>query len=68
MEAVVQRLDPHVEWLARDYGRKPAHAEAMIKVAMVRLMAACLAGEDIEPQGPIETETARRLGDKVNQK
>ena len=54
--------------LARDYERKPAHAEAMIKVAMIRLMAARLAGEDIEPQGPIETEAARRLNDELNQK
>ena len=54
--------------LARDYERKPAHAEAMIKVAMIRLMAARLAGEDIEPQGPIETEAARRLDDELNQK
>jgi hypothetical protein len=54
--------------LARDYERKPAHAEAMIKVAMIRLMAARLAGEDIEPQGPIETEAARRLNDDLNQK
>lgn len=53
--------------LARDYERKPAHAEAMIKIAMIRLMAARLAGEDIEPQGPIETEAARRLQDELNQ-
>jgi transposase len=53
--------------LARDYDRKPAHAEAMIKVAMIRLMAARLAGEDIEPQAPIETEAARRLQDELNQ-
>ncbi|MEU0077636.1 transposase [Micromonospora tulbaghiae] len=54
--------------LARDYERKPAHAEAIIKVAMIRLMAARLAGEDIEPQGPVETEAARRLDDELNQK
>ncbi|WP_331768024.1 IS5 family transposase [Embleya sp. NBC_00896] len=47
--------------LARDYERKTAHAEAMIKVAMIRLMAARLAGEEITPNGPIETEAARRL-------
>lgn len=52
--------------LARDYERKTAHAEAMIKVAMIRLMAARLAGEDIEPHGPIETEAARRLADDLN--
>jgi len=53
--------------LARDYERKPGHAEAMIKVAMIRLMAARMAGEDIEPQGPIETEAARRLNDDLDQ-
>lgn len=52
--------------LARDYERKTAHAEAMIDVAMIRLMAARLAGEDIEPQGPIETEAARRLAEDLN--
>lgn len=51
--------------LARDYERKTAHAEAMIKVAMIRLMAARLAGEDVEPHGPIETEAARRLADDL---
>ncbi|MFG2041612.1 IS5 family transposase [Dactylosporangium sp. NPDC048998] len=54
--------------LARDYERKPAHAEAMIKVAMIRLMAARLAGEDVKPQGPIETEAARRLNEELNEK
>jgi transposase len=52
--------------LARDYERKTAHAEAMIKVAMIRLMAARLAGEEVEPHGPIETEAARRLADDLN--
>jgi hypothetical protein len=52
--------------LARDYERKTAHAEAMIKVAMIRLMAARLAGEDIEPHGPVETEAARRLADDLD--
>jgi hypothetical protein len=33
----------------------------MIKVAMGRPIAARLAGEQIEPQGPMETEAARRL-------
>lgn len=47
--------------LARDYERKTAHAEAMIQIAMIRLMAARLAGEDVEPSGPVETEAARRL-------
>jgi transposase len=53
--------------LARDYERKTAHAEAMIKVAMIRLMAARLAGEDREPDGPIETEAARRLAEDLNE-
>ncbi|MBB0245376.1 IS5/IS1182 family transposase, partial [Streptomyces alkaliphilus] len=30
-----------------------------------RLMAARLAGEEIEPRGPIETEAARRLADDL---
>lgn len=47
--------------LGRDHERKPAHAEAMIKVAMIRLMAARQAGEHIQPHGPIETEAAQRL-------
>ena len=49
--------------LARDYERKTAHSEAMIEVAMIRLMLARLAGEDVEPTGPVETEAARRLAD-----
>ena len=52
--------------LARDYERKTAHAEAMIQIAMIRLMAARLAGEDAEPSGPIETEAARRLADDLS--
>lgn len=54
--------------LARDDERTTAHAEAMIDVAMIRLMAARLAGEDIEPDGPIETEAARRLTEDLNEK
>lgn len=53
--------------LARDYERKTAHAEAMIDVAMIRLMAARLAGEDVKPQGPIETEAARRLAEDLTE-
>lgn len=34
--------------LGRDHERTPEHAEAMIKVAMIRL----LSGEDVEPEGP----------------
>lgn len=49
--------------LARDYERKTAHSEAMVEVAMIRLMLARLAGEDVEPSGPIETEAARRLAE-----
>lgn len=52
--------------LARDYEGKTTHAEAMIQVAMIRLMAARLVGEDIDPQGPIETEAAKRLADDLN--
>ncbi|WP_198165445.1 IS5 family transposase [Nocardia fusca] len=52
--------------LARDYERKTAHAEAMIQVAMIRLMAARLAGEIVEPSGPIETEAARRIAEDLN--
>jgi transposase len=52
--------------LARDYERKTAHAEAMIKVAMIRLMAARLAGEDRDPQGPIETEAACRIAEDLD--
>ncbi|WP_455769133.1 hypothetical protein [Kitasatospora purpeofusca] len=43
--------------------RKTAHAEAMIAVTMIRLMASLLAGEEVEPHGPIETEAACRLAD-----
>lgn len=49
--------------LARDYERRTQHAEAMIKVAMIRLMAARLTGRTITPHGPIETEAARRLAE-----
>jgi transposase len=52
--------------LGRDHERKPEHAEAMIKIAMIRLMAARLAGEDLEPIGPIETEAAQRLDHDTN--
>ncbi|OZM69864.1 IS5/IS1182 family transposase, partial [Amycolatopsis antarctica] len=51
--------------LTRDYERKTSHAEAMIQVAMIRLMAARLAGENVEPHGPIETEAAQRLADDL---
>ena len=53
--------------LARDYERKTEHAEAMIKVAMIRLMAARLTGRTITPHGPIETEAARRLAEDLDE-
>ena len=52
--------------LARDYERRPEHAEAMIQVAMIRLMAARLAGETYTPTSPIEHEAARRLAEEDN--
>lgn len=52
--------------LARDYERKTAHAEAMIQVAMIRLMAARLAGEELAPpRTPVEIEAARRLAEDL---
>lgn len=39
----------------------------MIKVAMIRLMAAQPTGEDVEPHCPIETEATRRLDLDLNQ-
>jgi transposase len=52
--------------LARDYERKTTHAEAMIKFAMIRLMAARLAGEELpEPRSNIEKEAARRLAEDL---
>ncbi|WP_147116242.1 IS5 family transposase, partial [Pseudonocardia sulfidoxydans] len=53
--------------LARDYERKTAHAEAMIQVAMIRLMAARLAGEELPaPTSPVEIEAARRLAEDLD--
>ena len=52
---------------ARDYERKTAHAEAMIQVAMIRLMAARLAGEQLPaPTSPVEIEAARRLAEDLH--
>ena len=52
--------------LARDYEGKTTHAEAMIKFAMIRLMAARLAGEELPPPtSPIEIEAARRLAEDI---
>jgi hypothetical protein len=56
-----------VQTLGTGLERKIVHAEAMmIQIAMIRLMAARLAGEDVEPSGPIETEAARRLADDLS--
>ena len=52
--------------LARDYERKTQHAEAMIQVAMIRLMAARLAGEHITPNSAIDKEAARRLAEDLS--
>jgi hypothetical protein len=49
--------------LAQEDERRSAQAEAMIQVAMVRLMASRLAGEEI--RGPVEIEAARRLADDL---
>ncbi len=52
--------------LARDYERKTAHTEAMIQFAMIRLMSARLAGEQLpEPRSEIEKEAARRLAEDL---
>lgn len=52
--------------LGRDYERKTDHAEAMIKFAMIRLMAARLAGEELPaPTSPAEIEAARRLAEDL---
>jgi len=52
--------------LARDYERKTAHAEAMIQVAMIRLMAARLAGEELPPpRSAVEIEAANRLAEDL---
>ena len=43
---------------------KTVHAEAMIQVAMIRLMAARLAGEELPaPTSAVEVEAARRLAE-----
>lgn len=53
--------------LARDYERKTAHSEAMVKFAMIRLMAARLAGEELPaPTSPVEIEAARRLAQEAD--
>lgn len=47
--------------LARDYERLTAHSEAMIKIAMIRLMATRLAGQNVRWSNATEREAARRL-------
>lgn len=47
--------------LARDYERLTANSETMIKVAMIRLMAARLAGETACWSNALERQAARRL-------
>lgn len=52
---------------ASDYERKTTHAEAMIKFAMIRRMAARLAGEELpEPRSEVEKEAARWLAADLN--
>jgi len=47
--------------LARDYERLTANSEAMIKIAMIRLMATRLAGQTVRWSNATEREAARRL-------
>jgi transposase len=47
--------------LARDYERLTANSEAMIKVAMIRLMAIRLAGQPARWSNATEREAARRI-------
>ena len=47
--------------LARDYERLTANSEAMIKIAMIRLMTIRLAGQTIRWNNAIEREAARRI-------
>ncbi|MFD0594144.1 transposase [Catellatospora coxensis] len=47
--------------LARDYERLTANAEAMIKLAMIRLMTRRLAGQAVRWSNATEREAARRL-------
>lgn len=48
--------------LARDYERLTTHSEAMIKIAMIRLMATRLAGQAAHWSNATEREATRRLG------
>lgn len=47
--------------LARDYERLTANSEAMIKIAMIRLMTRRLAGQAIRWTNATEREAARRI-------
>jgi transposase len=47
--------------LARDYERLTMHSEAMIKIAMIRLMATRLAGQAVRWSNATEREAARKL-------
>jgi hypothetical protein len=47
--------------LARDYERLTATSEAMIKIAMIRLMAIRLAGQRVTWSNAIEREALRRM-------
>jgi transposase len=47
--------------LARDYERLTSHSEAMITIAMIRLMATRLAGQTVRWSNATEREAARRL-------
>jgi transposase len=47
--------------LARDYERLTTNSEAMIKLAMIRLMAIRLAGQTVRWSNAVEREAARRL-------
>lgn len=51
--------------LARDYERLTANSEAMIKIAMIRLMAARLAGETTRWSNQSGREATRRIGRDV---
>ncbi len=47
--------------LARDYERLTATSETMVKIAMIRLMATRLAGQNITWSNATEREAQRRL-------
>jgi transposase len=52
--------------LARDYERLTGNSEAMIKLAMIRLMATRLAGQTVRWSNAIEREAAHRLTVKTH--